>query len=100
MEVFTAFFLGGDSSLAPNLNKRTNSVSTHKYLDNHTAGRRRRLGPLAVDMYLPALPPQIGADFDAGTDQVQLTLSVYLAASPSHNSSAGRWPTALAANPS
>ncbi|MBY6194886.1 Bcr/CflA family multidrug efflux MFS transporter [Marinobacter hydrocarbonoclasticus] len=36
------------------------------------------LGPLAVDMYLPALP-QIGADFDAGTDQVQLTLSVYLA---------------------
>ena len=36
------------------------------------------LGPLAVDMYLPALP-QIGADFHAGTDQVQLTLSVYLA---------------------
>lgn len=36
------------------------------------------LGPLAVDMYLPALP-QIGADFNAGTDQVQLTLSLYLA---------------------
>src|SRR5690554_5754410 len=36
------------------------------------------LAPMAVDMYLPALP-QIGADFHAGTDQVQLTLSVYLA---------------------
>ncbi|MBY6034498.1 multidrug effflux MFS transporter [Marinobacter daepoensis] len=36
------------------------------------------LGPLAVDMYLPALP-QIGADFHTGTDQVQLTLSLYLA---------------------
>ncbi|QSP95440.1 Bcr/CflA family multidrug efflux MFS transporter [Marinobacter salinisoli] len=36
------------------------------------------LGPLATDMYLPALP-QIGSDFGAGTDQVQLTLSLYLA---------------------
>jgi DHA1 family bicyclomycin/chloramphenicol resistance-like MFS transporter len=35
------------------------------------------LGPLATDMYLPALP-QIGADFGAGTDQVQLTLSLYM----------------------
>ena len=35
------------------------------------------LGPLATDMYLPALP-QIGADFHSGTDQVQLTLSLYL----------------------
>ena len=35
------------------------------------------LGPMAIDMYLPALP-QIGADFNAGTDQVQFTLSVYL----------------------
>src|SRR5690554_7513552 len=35
------------------------------------------LAPMAIDMYLPALP-QIGADFSAGTDQVQLTLSVYL----------------------
>lgn len=36
------------------------------------------LGPLATDMYLPALP-QIGQDFGTGTDQVQLTLSLYLA---------------------
>ena len=35
------------------------------------------LGPLATDMYLPALP-QIGSDFGTGTDQVQLTLSLYL----------------------
>ncbi|MGM0768446.1 MAG: Bcr/CflA family multidrug efflux MFS transporter [Pseudomonadota bacterium] len=35
------------------------------------------LGPLATDMYLPALP-QIGADFGTGTDQVQLTLSLYM----------------------
>ena len=32
---------------------------------------------MAIDMYLPALP-QIGADFNAGTDQVQFTLSIYL----------------------
>ena len=36
------------------------------------------LGPLATDMYLPALP-QIGRDFGSGTDQVQLTLSLYMA---------------------
>ncbi|WP_288074754.1 MFS transporter, partial [Marinobacter sp.] len=36
------------------------------------------LGPIAIDMYLPALP-QIGRDFGAGADQVQLTLSIYLA---------------------
>lgn len=36
------------------------------------------LGPLATDMYLPALP-QIGSDFGTGTDQVQLTLSLYMA---------------------
>ncbi|WP_417532014.1 Bcr/CflA family multidrug efflux MFS transporter [Marinobacter lipolyticus] len=35
------------------------------------------LGPLATDMYLPALP-QIGSDFSTGTDQVQLTLSLYM----------------------
>ncbi|WP_289103430.1 multidrug effflux MFS transporter [uncultured Marinobacter sp.] len=35
------------------------------------------LAPMAIDMYLPALP-QIGADFSASTDQVQLTLSIYL----------------------
>ncbi|MEQ9545616.1 MAG: Bcr/CflA family multidrug efflux MFS transporter [Marinobacter sp.] len=35
------------------------------------------LGPLATDMYLPALP-QIGSDFGTGTDQVQLTLSLYM----------------------
>ncbi|HTN33835.1 MAG TPA: multidrug effflux MFS transporter [Marinobacter sp.] len=35
------------------------------------------LGPLATDMYLPALP-QIGSDFSTGTDQVQLTLSIYM----------------------
>ncbi len=35
------------------------------------------LGPLATDMYLPALP-QIGNDFSTGTDQVQLTLSLYM----------------------
>lgn len=35
------------------------------------------LGPLATDMYLPALP-KIGSDFGTGTDQVQLTLSLYL----------------------
>ncbi len=32
---------------------------------------------MATDMYLPALP-QIGSDFGAGTDQVQLTLSLYV----------------------
>ncbi len=36
------------------------------------------LGPLATDMYLPSLP-QIASDFAAGTDQVQLTLSIYMA---------------------
>ncbi len=35
------------------------------------------LGPMAIDMYLPALP-QIGADFQADTGQVQFTLSIYL----------------------
>ena len=36
------------------------------------------LGPLATDMYLPALPT-MGSSLAAGTDQVQLTLSVYMA---------------------
>ena len=36
------------------------------------------LGPLATDMYLPALP-QIGSDLNATTGDVQLTLSFYLA---------------------
>ncbi|HLV77925.1 MAG TPA: Bcr/CflA family multidrug efflux MFS transporter [Marinobacter sp.] len=36
------------------------------------------LAPMAIDMYLPALP-QIGTDFGADTGQVQLTLSLYLA---------------------
>ncbi|WP_166266925.1 multidrug effflux MFS transporter [Marinobacter caseinilyticus] len=36
------------------------------------------LGPLATDMYLPALP-SMGANLNAGTDQIQLTLSIYMA---------------------
>ncbi|WP_166256698.1 multidrug effflux MFS transporter [Marinobacter salicampi] len=36
------------------------------------------LGPLATDMYLPALP-SMGAMLNAGTNQVQLTLSSYMA---------------------
>lgn len=36
------------------------------------------LGPLATDMYLPALPA-IARALDAGADQVQLTLSLYMA---------------------
>ncbi|PXX92754.1 Bcr/CflA family drug resistance efflux transporter [Marinobacter vulgaris] len=36
------------------------------------------LGPLAIDMYLPALP-SMGESLSAGTGQVQLTLSVYMA---------------------
>lgn len=36
------------------------------------------LGPLATDMYLPALPT-MGSSLAAGTDQVQLTLSIYMA---------------------
>ena len=36
------------------------------------------LGPLATNMYLPALPAMAEA-LDTGADQVQLTLSVYLA---------------------
>ena len=36
------------------------------------------LGPLATDMYLPALP-QIGSDLGTDTGQVQLTLSLYFA---------------------
>lgn len=36
------------------------------------------LGPLATDMYLPALPA-MGEAMTAGTDQVQLTLSIYMA---------------------
>lgn len=36
------------------------------------------LGPLATDMYLPALP-SMGDAMNAGTDQVQLTLSIYMA---------------------
>lgn len=36
------------------------------------------LGPLATDMYLPALPA-LGSDLGAGADQVQLTLSLYMA---------------------
>ncbi|KGM30377.1 MFS transporter, partial [Inquilinus limosus] len=35
------------------------------------------LGGMAIDMYLPALPT-IGAEFAAGPDRVQLTMSVYL----------------------
>lgn len=35
------------------------------------------LGPLATDMYLPALP-MMGDTLVAGTDQVQLTLSIYM----------------------
>lgn len=36
------------------------------------------LGPLATDMYLPALPA-MGQALSAGPDQVQLTLSLYMA---------------------
>ncbi|ATJ81028.1 multidrug effflux MFS transporter [Halomonas beimenensis] len=36
------------------------------------------LGPLATDMYLPAMPAMAAA-LDAGPDQVQLTLSLYMA---------------------
>lgn len=36
------------------------------------------LGPLAIDMYLPALP-SMGESLSASTGQVQLTLSVYMA---------------------
>ena len=36
------------------------------------------LGPLAIDMYLPALP-SMGESLSAGTGEVQLTLSVYMA---------------------
>ncbi|MFP4137371.1 MAG: multidrug effflux MFS transporter [Halomonas sp.] len=36
------------------------------------------LGPLATDMYLPAMP-QMAAALDTGPDQVQLTLSLYMA---------------------
>ena len=36
------------------------------------------LGPLAIDLYLPALP-MMGADLSASTSQVQLTLSIYMA---------------------
>ena len=36
------------------------------------------IGPLATDMYLPALT-ELGASFAAGQDRVQLTLSIYLA---------------------
>lgn len=57
------------------------------------------LGPLATDMYLPALP-QIGADFHSGTDQVQLTLSLYLVGFALAQLVCGRWPTASAASPS
>src|SRR5260370_8575671 len=35
------------------------------------------VGPMSVDLYLPALP-QIGRVFDAAVPQVQLTLSGYL----------------------
>lgn len=35
------------------------------------------LGPLATDMYLPALPT-LGVALDAGVDQLQLTLSVFM----------------------
>ncbi|MEX0605725.1 MAG: Bcr/CflA family multidrug efflux MFS transporter [Marinobacter sp.] len=36
------------------------------------------LGPLATDMYLPALP-SMGATLSASTDQLQLTLSIFMA---------------------
>src|SRR3546814_12254652 len=36
------------------------------------------LGPISTDLYLPSLP-SIGATFAAGTGDVQLTLSVFLA---------------------
>ena len=36
------------------------------------------LGPLATDMYLPAMPAMAGA-LDTGPDQIQLTLSLYMA---------------------
>ncbi|MGL6213381.1 MFS transporter, partial [Billgrantia desiderata] len=36
------------------------------------------LGPLATDMYLPAMPAMAEA-LDTGPDQVQLTLSLYMA---------------------
>lgn len=36
------------------------------------------LGPLATDMYLPAMP-SMGASLNAGVDRIQLTLSVYMA---------------------
>ena len=37
------------------------------------------IGPIAIDMYLPALP-QIGADLNADMTDVQLTLAVYFVA--------------------
>ncbi|PXX96648.1 multidrug effflux MFS transporter [Halomonas sp. LBP4] len=36
------------------------------------------LGPLATDMYLPAMP-EMAAALDTGPDQIQLTLSLYMA---------------------
>lgn len=36
------------------------------------------LGPLAIDLYLPALP-MMGEDLSASTSQIQLTLSLYMA---------------------
>jgi DHA1 family bicyclomycin/chloramphenicol resistance-like MFS transporter len=36
------------------------------------------LGPLAIDMYLPALP-SMAESLNAGPDRIQLTLSIYLA---------------------
>ena len=47
------------------------------------------LGPLATDMYLPALP-SMGQSLGATPDQIQLTLSIYMAGLA----------TALAARPS
>ena len=55
------------------------------------------LGPLATDMYLPALP-QIGSDFGAGTSQVQLTLSLYMVGFAIAQLVCGPWLIGLAAN--
>ena len=55
------------------------------------------LTPLAVDMYLPAIPA-IARDLATSIDGAQLTISAFLGALPSASSSTGRSPTASAAS--
>jgi len=61
-------------------------------------GALTAVGPLAIDMYLPALPT-IAREFGADAASVQISLAAYFAGIAIGQAFYGRSPTASAASP-